>query len=80
MLLDEVTSALDQRRQEAVLAAIRRLCEGKTVITIAHRLDTIIDVDRICVLERGKLVQQGRHTDLLADSAIYQSLWQAAAD
>ncbi|MDV2078532.1 ABC transporter ATP-binding protein [Marinobacter xestospongiae] len=78
VLLDEVTSALDQRRQEAVLRAIRRLCEGKTVITVAHRLDTIVDVDRICVLEQGRLVQQGRHTDLLADSATYQALWQAA--
>ena len=68
LILDEATSAVDPATEVALRNAIARLTEGRTAITIAHRLATAEHADLILVLERGRLVQQGSHAELLADS------------
>ncbi|WP_339389712.1 ABC transporter ATP-binding protein [Vibrio neptunius] len=77
LLLDEITSALDEATQNEVLASIARLSEGKTVITIAHRLDTVRHADTIYYLEDGKIVDSGAHDTLMAEGGGYQQLWLA---
>ncbi|MER2497999.1 ABC transporter ATP-binding protein [Vibrio neptunius] len=77
LLLDEITSALDEATQNEVLASIARLSEGKTVITIAHRLDTVQHADTIYYLEDGKIVDSGAHDTLMVEGGGYQQLWLA---
>src|SRR5262249_6721611 len=66
LILDEPTSALDARTEGLLLAAMRRLMRGRTTFVIAHRLSTIRDADRILVLDHGEIVEQGRHSELIA--------------
>ncbi|MDN3612365.1 ABC transporter ATP-binding protein [Vibrio ostreicida] len=77
LLLDEMTSALDQDTQNKVLAAIETLAQGKTVISVAHRLDTIEHADKIYVMERGQVTGSGKHSDLVRHHRQYKMLWQA---
>jgi len=79
LLLDEATSALDTETEQEIQGALARAAEGRTVLTIAHRLSTVADADRIIVLEDGLVVEQGGHTDLLARKGRYWSLWQRQA-
>ena len=76
LLLDEATSALDSHTEQDILEALRDLGRGRTVITIAHRLSTVIDADRIVVLADGRVIEQGGHADLLAAGGAYARMWQ----
>lgn len=74
LLLDEATSALDSNSEQAVQQALEVLMKNRTTIMIAHRLSTVVDADRILVLQQGKIVASGTHTELLANSVLYQQL------
>ncbi|WP_137718782.1 ABC transporter ATP-binding protein [Methylobacillus flagellatus] len=76
LLLDEATSALDSEVEAAIQTSLYRLMEGKTVIAIAHRLSTIAAMDRLVLLDRGRIVEQGDHTALLAQNGLYARLWK----
>jgi ATP-binding cassette subfamily B multidrug efflux pump len=75
LLLDEATSALDSEVEAAIQASLYRLMEGKTVVAIAHRLSTIAAMDRLIVLDRGRIVETGDHKSLLARRGLYARLW-----
>lgn len=75
LVLDEATSALDSEVEAQVQAALRRVMEGKTVLAIAHRLSTIAEMDRIVVLDQGRLVEEGSHAELLARGGLYARYW-----
>ncbi|GAA4339614.1 ABC transporter ATP-binding protein [Variovorax defluvii] len=75
LLLDEATSALDSEVEAAIQASLYRLMEGKTVIAIAHRLSTIAAMDRLVVMDEGRVVEQGDHQTLLARGGLYARLW-----
>ncbi len=76
ILLDEATSALDSESEAAIQKALRTLCEGRTTIVIAHRLSTVVQADEICVLDRGRIVERGRHGELLARGHTYSHIAQ----
>jgi ATP-binding cassette subfamily B multidrug efflux pump len=75
LLLDEATSALDSEVEAAIQASLYRLMEGKTVVAIAHRLSTIAAMDRLVVLDKGRIVEEGDHRSLLAHGGLYARLW-----
>ncbi|WP_076416837.1 ABC transporter ATP-binding protein [Shewanella sp. UCD-KL12] len=75
LLLDEATSALDSEVEAAIQESLYQLMEGKTVIAIAHRLSTIAAMDRLIVLDEGKIVEQGTHLELINHGGIYAQLW-----
>jgi ATP-binding cassette subfamily B multidrug efflux pump len=75
LLLDEATSALDSEVEAAIQASLDELMEGKTVIAIAHRLSTIAAMDRLVVMDQGRIVEQGDHRSLLAQGGLYARLW-----
>jgi ATP-binding cassette subfamily B protein len=74
LVLDEATSSLDTQTEHAVQAELERLAEGRTTITIAHRLSTVRDADQIVVLDHGQIVERGSHDELLAQGGLYAAL------
>ena len=75
LLFDEATSALDTHTEREIQANLREVSRGRTTLVIAHRLSTVIDADEIIVLEDGRIVERGRHADLLARRGAYAAMW-----
>lgn len=76
LLLDEPTSALDAESEALIRAALDRLSRGRTTLVIAHRLTTVLDSDRIVVMDRGRIVEQGTHGELLRQAGLYADLYR----
>lgn len=76
LILDEATSALDSEVEAAIQEQFHRLMEGKTVIAIAHRLSTIAEMDRLIVMDQGKIIEDGSHDELLQKDGVYAQLWK----
>lgn len=72
VILDEATSSVDPENEQALLTAIQELTKDKTLISIAHRLSTVRNADQIVVIDQGRIVQQGKHTDLLQKDGVYR--------
>lgn len=79
LVLDEATSALDSESEVAIQTALQKLMEGKTVVAIAHRLSTLREMDRLIVMEDGKIVEDGTHSELTKSSGTYSRLWDHQA-
>ncbi|CAM3921198.1 ABC transporter ATP-binding protein [Bordetella muralis] len=76
LLLDEATSALDSEVEAAIQESLSEMMQGKTVIAIAHRLSTIAAMDRLIVMDQGRIIEQGTHAELLQQNGVYANLWQ----
>ena len=80
LLLDEATSALDTRTEQEILATLHRVSTGRTSLSIAHRLSTVADADRIFVLDDGALAEAGTHSELLRRDGLYADMWNRQAN
>jgi subfamily B ATP-binding cassette protein MsbA len=82
LLLDEATSALDPESERQVQSALKELMKGRTTLVIAHRLSTVLDADRIYVVDRGEIAECGTHAELVARGGLYARLYrnELAAD
>jgi ATP-binding cassette, subfamily B, heavy metal transporter len=75
LLLDEATSALDSHTEHEIQEALERVSRNRTSLVIAHRLSTIVGADEIIVLDQGRIVERGTHSQLLASGGLYASMW-----
>ncbi|HCX66551.1 MAG TPA: metal ABC transporter permease, partial [Rhodobiaceae bacterium] len=75
LLLDEATSALDTHTEKEIQTALKSISRNRTTLVIAHRLSTVVDADEILVLDKGRVVERGRHEDLLARNGAYAAMW-----
>ena len=75
VIMDEATASLDSTSEAAVTAALGEALQGRTALVIAHRLSTIMNADEIIVLDKGRIVERGRHTPLLAQGGAYAQMW-----
>jgi ATP-binding cassette subfamily B protein len=76
LVLDEATSSVDNETEAAIQRSMLHISAGRTTLVIAHRLSTIVSADRIYVMDKGRIVEQGRHADLMENNGIYAALWQ----
>lgn len=76
LVLDEATSALDSEVEAAIQEQLTTLMQGKTVLAVAHRLSTIAALDKLIVLDGGRIVEQGSHAELILNKGLYARLWQ----
>jgi ATP-binding cassette subfamily B protein len=76
LLFDEATSALDTRTEQEIQRSLEEVSRGRTTLVIAHRLSTIVNADEIVVLDRGRVVERGRHGELLARNGMYADMWR----
>ena len=76
LVFDEATSSLDSRSEQLILESLKEIAEKHTTLVIAHRLSTIIDADDIVVLDKGKIVEQGSHHELLEKDGLYAQMWR----
>ncbi|GIH23373.1 ABC transporter [Acrocarpospora phusangensis] len=79
LVLDEATAFADPESEAAIQDALSTLAEGRTVLVVAHRLDTVVDADQIVVLDRGRVAQRGTHAELMAETGMYRRLWERSA-
>jgi len=79
LILDEATSAVDNETEAAIQRSMQVITQGRTTLVVAHRLSTIVNADRIYVLDHGRIAEQGNHAELLADDGIYAALWRVQA-
>jgi ATP-binding cassette subfamily B protein len=75
MIFDEATSALDSRTEQAIQRELNAIAQGRTTLVIAHRLSTVMDADEILVLEQGRIIERGRHAELLASGGAFAQMW-----
>lgn len=75
LVLDEATSALDSEVEASIQTALERVMDGKTVLAIAHRLSTLTEMDRIIVMDAGRIVEDGSHSELMARGGLYAQYW-----
>jgi ATP-binding cassette subfamily B protein len=80
IILDEATASLDATNESAVQAAINRLVRNRTVIVIAHKLKTVTTADNIIVLNEGRVIEQGTHTELIQNNGLYRKLYTMQQD
>ena len=76
LVLDEATSNLDSISEKEIQASLDKLMINKTVVVIAHRISTIVNLDRIIVLDNGEIIEDGKHQDLIKRDGLYSKLWQ----
>lgn len=79
LILDEATSAVDNETEAAIQRSMQVITQGRTTLVVAHRLSTIVNANRIYVLDQGRIAEQGSHTELVANNGIYASLWRVQA-
>ncbi|MBT8071413.1 MAG: ABC transporter ATP-binding protein/permease [Gammaproteobacteria bacterium] len=79
LILDEATSAVDNETEAAIQRSMQVITQGRTTLVVAHRLSTIVNADRIYVLDRGRIIETGSHTELIAADGLYASLWKVQA-
>jgi len=75
LLFDEATSSLDSQTEQAILETLRQVARDHTTLVIAHRLSTVVDADRILVMEEGRIIEQGSHKTLLEKAGVYKGMW-----
>jgi ATP-binding cassette subfamily B protein len=75
LIFDEATSALDSRTEKAIQAQLDAAARGRTTLVIAHRLSTVMNADEIIVLDQGRIIERGKHAELLARSGAYAQMW-----
>jgi ATP-binding cassette, subfamily B, heavy metal transporter len=76
LIFDEATSALDSQSEKSIQAELDRIQVGRTTLIIAHRLSTVMNADQILVMDAGRIVERGRHSDLLAAGGYYAQMWR----
>jgi ATP-binding cassette subfamily B protein len=79
LILDEATSAVDNETEAAIQRSMQVITQGRTTLVVAHRLSTIVNADRIYVLDQGRIAEQGSHAELVAGDGIYAALWRVQA-